>query len=139
MSKRNKQQTMYQPGGPAKKRTTSAKSNVKTNGKRPQNSVSSKAHPSSTTHSAPPLPHSFNNWNLGIIRIAAIVIAVIAIAGGIAWASFIRTTQSGFTPIQVVGLIALGFVAGLAIAVAFRTGDIVAKVIQARRERAQRS
>jgi hypothetical protein len=134
MSKRNKQQSMYQPAGQSKRRTT-GKTNGKTNIKPVRSSGSGTR---AYTRSAPPLPKAANQWNLRIVRITAIIIAVVAIVGGIAWASSIRNGLGSFTPIQIVGLIALGFTAGLAIAVAFRTDEIVARVIKMRRDRQNR-
>jgi hypothetical protein len=57
MSKRNKQQTMYQPSGPAKRHAMTGKTNPKSG-----RNGSSGAH--STKRPAPPLPRAANGWNL---------------------------------------------------------------------------
>ncbi len=59
------------------------------------------------------------------IRIAALIIAAASIIGGTAWAASVK---GSYTTGVIIGLVLLGFLAGLGLAAAFRTEDIVARV-----------
>jgi hypothetical protein len=127
MSKRNTKQAMYQPSSPAKRGTTGA---------RPQSKQAR------SSKGAAPIPTKLAKTprvpvraSLLMVRITAIVIAVGAVIGGSAWAMSIQNSQGSYGTAQLAGLIALGFLAGLGIAVAMRTEEIAGRVGKMMRER----
>ncbi len=132
MSKRNKQQMMYQPqtSRQAKRRPVAkgaASNKARAGGKSAAaksggQSAAARSLPRAEQTAAPRLPV----WaSLMTIRIAAVVIAVAALAGGVAWA---LSTKPPYAPGLIIGLILLGLLAGLGIALAVRTEEIVARV-----------
>lgn len=128
MAKRNTKQGMYQQRQAQPKGRASS-------GKSASASASKSARASSvrsynrTAQTAPSVPAGANPL---IVRIAAIIIVVAAVVGGIAWA---MSLQGNFGAAQIVGLIALGFLAGLGLAVALRTEQIVTQVTKMLRDR----
>ncbi len=133
MSKRNKKQVMYQPNAPAKRRTTGTRpSSRQTRGSGGGNRSAARPY----SRPAQPAPRVSTRTSLLTVRIAAIVIAAAAITGGSAWALSIQNSQAGYGSGQIAGLILLGFLAGLGIALAIRTEEImvrVSKLMRARR------
>ncbi len=128
MAKRNTKAAMYQPRQPQPKRRAPA-------GKSASKSMSKSARASSSRPSArpaQPAPRTPVWASLLTVRIAAIVIAVAAVAGGVAWAISLK---GNFGAPEVIGLILLGFLAGLGLAVAVRPAQVVANVAKIMKER----
>jgi hypothetical protein len=65
--------------------------------------------------------------NMLTARIVAIVVAVAAVAGGILWALSIKGSYGAW---QIVGLVVLGFLAGLSLLIAVRTEDVVTRALK---------
>jgi uncharacterized protein (DUF4415 family) len=129
MAKRNTKAAMYQPRSAQQpKRRAPA-------GKPVSKSTSKSARVSSSRPSARPAQATPRTpvWaSLLTVRIAAIVITVAAIAGGTAWAISLKN-NIGVS--EAIGLILLGFLAGLGIIVAMRPAQVVASVAKIMRER----
>ncbi len=129
MAKRSKQQTMYQPSQQLKRRPPAGKS---TTGRAAANKSTSQpvSKPArsgaarSYSRPIPSVPRLPAGINLRIIRIVAVVVALVAVIGGTAWA---LSLKGAYGANEVAGLIILGFLAGLGIAVAMRTEDIVTR------------
>jgi|WetSurMetagenome_2_1015567.scaffolds.fasta_scaffold519234_1 hypothetical protein len=126
MSKRNTKQGMYQQASTAKRRTPGARPNAKSAKSKTSGSNASGAR--SFNRPAQPEPRVTTQASLLTVRIAAILIAVAAVLGGSAWALSIQNSQGSYGAWQITGLIVLGFLAGLGIAVAIRTKELVARV-----------
>ena len=130
MSKRNTKQAMYQPRSPQPKRRTPA-------GKPASKADRASGARSSTSRPAPAAQRGSAraDANMLLVRIAAIAVVVAAIAGGTAWAISLK---GAYGTAELVGLIVLGFLAGLGLAVALRTEQVVTQVSRILRERQRR-
>ncbi len=131
MAKRNTKQAMYQPrqAQPYQRkaaRKPAAKTGRAAGKERDTRQARSNSHPAQSTARTPA------QTNLLMVRIAAIAVVIFAIAGGVEWAI---SLQGNYNALEVVGLILLGFLAGLGLVVALRTEQIVARVTKTMRER----
>ncbi len=128
MAKRSKQQTMYQPSQQAKRRPPAGKSPAgKASNKSTSRPVSKQARSGAVRSYNRPISSATRvpaGINLLLVRIAAIVVALAAVIGGTVWALSLKST---FGASEITGLILLGLLAGLGIAVAARTEDIVSR------------
>ncbi len=136
MSKRNTKQGFYQRTAPSKRGTPAGKikskrgGNGKTSGARNAGAQSGSAR--SYNRSAPAAPRVPVRASLLTVRVAAILVTVAAVTGGLAWALSIK---GSYGIGQIAGLIVLGFLAGLGIAFAIYTNDLVARVAKLMRAR----
>ncbi len=129
MAKRGKQQMMYQPSQQQKRRPPAGKSPA---GKAAANKSTSRPvtkqvrSGAARSYNRPALsaPRVLAGTNLLLVRIVAIVVALAAAIGGTAWALSIKGAYGAG---EVAALILLGLVAGLGIAIAVRTEDIVSR------------
>ncbi len=130
MSKRSKQQTMYQPSSQLKRRAPSGKpaggkSAANKTTSRPVSKQGSAGTARSFSRTPADAPRQAAPTNLLTVRIAAIVVALAAVIGGTAWA---LSMKGSYATAEIIGLIVLGFVAGISIAVALRTEEIVIRL-----------
>lgn len=127
MSKKSRRQTMLkeqvaQQRAETRKPPIKAKKVTKAAAQRRAGAYPAAPGPAAKFGRAAQVARSLAPANLQRIRISAIALAVIALAGGIAWG---LTARSAYTPWTVVGMILLGLVAGFCLLVAFRTEDMV--------------
>ncbi len=129
MAKRGKQQMMYQPSQQLKRRppagkSTAGKAAANKSTSRPVSKQSGSGAARSYNRPISSAPRVPAGTNLQMVRIAAIVIALAAVIGGTAWALSIK---GAYGTSVVAGLIFLGLIAGLSIAIAVRTEDFVSR------------
>ena len=134
MAKRNTKQGMYQQRSAQPKRRAPAGKNASKQARASGTSSSGRSASGARSFNRSVQPSSpiAARPNLLMVRIAAIVIVVAAIAGGTVWA---LNLKGSYGAAEIAGLIALAFLAGLGLAVAVRTEQIVARITKKLQER----